>query len=101
LGEAMFGEAKARAARRMADEMRLDLGRCFAYGDSLNDRSLMAAVGRAAAVNPSKDLASIARLCAWPILVWEQKENLMQRRRVPRAIAEKKKQQAAIAECQW
>ncbi len=38
LGEAMFGEEKARAATRVAKEMRLDLARCYAYGDSLNDR---------------------------------------------------------------
>src|SRR2546429_6545634 len=32
-----------------AEEMRLDLGRCYAYGDSLNDRWLLAAGGRAPA----------------------------------------------------
>jgi HAD superfamily phosphoserine phosphatase-like hydrolase len=81
LGEAMFGEAKARAAKRLAEEMRLDLGQCYAYGDSMNDRWLMEAVGRPAAVNPSKDLAGIARTHGWPVLSWEAKENLTQRRR--------------------
>ena len=81
LGEAMFGEAKARAAKRLAEEMRLDLGQCYAYGDSVNDRWLMEAVGRPAAVNPSKDLAGIARTHGWPVLSWEAKENLTQRGR--------------------
>ena len=101
LGEAMFGEAKARAAKRLAEELRLDLPGCYAYGDSLNDRWLMEVVGRPAAVNPSNELASIARTRRWPILNWEAKENPTQRRRVNRDIAEKKKRQAAIAGCKW
>lgn len=101
LGEAMFGEAKARAAKRLAEELQLDLPGCYAYGDSLNDRWLMEVVGRPAAVNPSRDLANIARKHGWPILNWEAKENPTQRRRVNRDVAEKKKRQAAIAGCKW
>ncbi len=97
LGEAMFGEAKARAAKRLAEEMRLDLGRCYAYGDSLNDRWLMAAVGRPAAVNSSKDLADMARTRGWPVLNWERKESPTQRRRGHREVAERKEQLRVIA----
>ena len=106
LGEAMFGEAKARAAKRLAGEMRLDLRRCYAYGDSLSDRSLMALVGRPAAVNPSNDFASIARTRGWPVLNWEREESSTQRRpdrigtsAVHREIVEKKEQRSAIAQC--
>lgn len=81
LGEAMFGEAKARAAKRLAADLRLDLGQCHAYGDSLNDRWLMGTVGRPAAVNPSIELTSIARERGWPILRWNGKETVTQRRR--------------------
>ena len=90
LGEAMFGKEKARAATRVAKEMRLDLARCYAYGDSLNDRWLMEAVGRPAAVNPSRDLANMARTSGWPVLDWEGKEIPTKRRRGHRDIAEKK-----------
>jgi HAD superfamily phosphoserine phosphatase-like hydrolase len=90
LGEAMFGEEKARAVTRVAKEMQLDLARCYAYGDSLNDRWLMEAVGRPAAVNPSRDLASIARTRGWPVLDWEGKESPTQRRRGHGKVAEKK-----------
>jgi len=96
LGEAMFGEAKARAAKRLAEEMRLDLGRCYAYGDSLNDRWLMAAVGRPAAVNSSKDLADMARTRGWPVLNWERKESPTQRRRGHGEVAERKEQLRVI-----
>ena len=97
LGEAMFGEAKARAAMRLALEMRLDLERCYAYGDSLKDRWLMEAVGRPAAVNPSNDLASFARTRGWPVMNWEEKEMPAQRRRGHREVAETKEQPGVIA----
>jgi len=97
LGEAMFGEAKARAAKRLAEEMHLDLGRCSAYGDSLNDRWLLAAVGRPAAVHPSKDLAGIARTRRWPVLNWEGKEMLTRRLSVHREAAERKELPRVIA----
>ena len=97
LGEAMFGEAKARAARRVAAEARFDLERCYAYGDSLSDRWLLESVGRAAAVNPSNDLASIARKRGWATLNWQKEESLTQRRRGHRGITEKTRQRGAIA----
>lgn len=85
LGEAMFGTAKAHAAKRLAEELRLDLGRCYSYGDSLNDRWLLAAVGQPAAVNPSKDFVGIARTHGWPVLNWKEKESLTPRHRGRRA----------------
>jgi HAD superfamily phosphoserine phosphatase-like hydrolase len=97
LGEAMYGEKKARAAKRFAEEMRLDLGRCYAYGDSLNDHWLMETVGQPAAVNPSNDLAGIARTRGWPVLHRHGRETLTQRGGVNREVAEKKERHSAIA----
>jgi phosphoserine phosphatase len=93
----MFGKAKARAVKHMAKEMQLDVARCYAYGDSLNDGWLMAAVGRPAAVNPSKDLAGMARTRGWPVLNWEANENLTQRRRGHREVTQREKQPGVIA----
>jgi HAD superfamily hydrolase (TIGR01490 family) len=89
LGEAIFGKAKLRTALRIAAEMKLDLKQCYAYADSSSDRWLLAAVGWPVAVNPSNDLARLARIRAWPVLNWEGNENLTQRRRGHREIAEK------------
>ena len=97
LGEAMFGEAKARAAKLLAEEMRLELGRCYAYGDSLHDRWLLEVVGRPAAVNPSKDLAGIARTHGWPVLNWGGEESSTQRGRAHREVAKKEEHRSAIA----
>jgi HAD superfamily hydrolase (TIGR01490 family) len=87
VGEAMFGEAKARAVRRIAAEADLDLQRCFAYGDSASDRWMLEAVGKPAAVNPSNDLARIARRNDWAVLLWGEEENATQRtRRAERSL---------------
>lgn len=72
LGEAMFGEAKARAVKRLAEEMHLDRTRCYAYGDSLNDWWLLAAVGRPAVANPSRRLASIVKKREWLVVRWNE-----------------------------
>jgi HAD superfamily phosphoserine phosphatase-like hydrolase len=70
LGDAMFGEAKARAMWRLAGEAGFDLTRSYAYGDTADDRWMLGAVGRPTAVNPSRELQRIARLLDWPVLWW-------------------------------
>jgi len=72
VGEAVFGEGKVRAARRLAREHALDLERCFAYGDAASDQSMLDVVGRPAAVNPSADLERMARRAGWPVLWWDR-----------------------------
>ena len=71
VGEAMFGEAKARAMRRFAAARDVDLTRCFAYGDSTHDRWMLETAGNAVAINPSSDLARIAARNGWEILRWD------------------------------
>jgi HAD superfamily hydrolase (TIGR01490 family) len=70
VGDAMFGEAKACAMRHLAANSGFDLARCYAYGDTATDRWMLGAVGRPAAVNPSRELQRIARLLDWPVLWW-------------------------------
>jgi len=69
-GNAVFGPAKAEAIHRIAVEQSLDLCRCYAYGDTHQDRWMLAAVGRPTAVNPTKALERVARLHEWPVLRW-------------------------------
>lgn len=78
LGEPMFGEAKARVTLKLAEEMSLDLPRSWAYGDSAQDRWMLAAVGNPLAVNPSARLARIARKHSWPLLRWRTEKDLTQ-----------------------
>jgi HAD superfamily phosphoserine phosphatase-like hydrolase len=85
VGEAMFGEVKARAIRRIAAEADLDLQRCFAYGDSSSDKWMLEAVGKPAAVNPSDDLGRIARRSEWAVLLWDEKDFTQRTRRAQRS----------------
>jgi HAD superfamily phosphoserine phosphatase-like hydrolase len=78
VGEAMFGEAKTRAVRKVAEEMGLDLSQSWAYGDSAADRWMMQAVGHPTAVNPTLRLARFARERDWPVLLWREERNRTQ-----------------------
>jgi putative phosphoserine phosphatase / 1-acylglycerol-3-phosphate O-acyltransferase len=78
-GEAMFGGAKARAARRLGAQMGFDLKRSYAYGDSAQDWWLLDAVGNPWAVNPSPGLSRVAQQKNWPVVWWNEGEGLTQR----------------------
>ncbi len=75
VGNAMSGEAKARAVKKVALEMKLDLESCYAYGDSAGDRWMLEAVGRPVAVNPREELARLAGMRGWATLHWREPEN--------------------------
>lgn len=68
LGEAMFGKAKAHAILTLAKEMDLNMSQSWAFGDSAQDRWMLAAVGNPVAVNPTPQFARIARKQGWPML---------------------------------
>jgi phosphoserine phosphatase len=80
LGEPICGEAKARVVSALAEEMGLDLSRCWAYGDSSEDRWMLAAVGNPVAMNPAFSLRRIARKRGWPILRTSARLEKMQNR---------------------
>lgn len=84
LGEPMLGEAKARAVCALAEEMQLALPQCWAYGDSSEDRWMLAAVGNPVAMNPAFALRRIAQKRGWPI--WRTADRLQKmQNRVSRA----------------
>ena len=67
MGEMLHGRAKAAAVRAMAAREGLDLRRCTAYSDSINDLPMLSAVGTAVAVNPDSELRDLARQRGWQI----------------------------------
>jgi HAD superfamily hydrolase (TIGR01490 family) len=67
VGEILHGPAKAHAVRALAVTEGLDLRRCTAYSDSVNDVPMLSAVGTAVAVNPDADLRDVAREQGWQI----------------------------------
>ncbi|MEO6956159.1 MAG: HAD-IB family hydrolase [Antricoccus sp.] len=66
-GEMMHGPAKAEAIKALAEREGLDLARCTAYSDSVNDLPMLTLVGRAVAVNPDSDLRKEALARGWEI----------------------------------
>jgi len=67
VGEVLHGPAKAHAVRALAAREGLNLRRCSAYSDSVNDVPMLSAVGTAVAVNPDSELRDIARARGWEI----------------------------------
>jgi len=66
-GEVLHGPAKAHAVRALAVQQGLNLRRCTAYSDSVNDVPMLSTVGTAVAVNPDSDLRDVARDRGWEI----------------------------------
>jgi HAD superfamily hydrolase (TIGR01490 family) len=66
-GDLMHGPAKAEAMTQLAAAEGLDLSRCAAYSDSINDLPMLSTVGRAVAVNPDPSLRREARRRGWEI----------------------------------
>ncbi len=67
VGELLHGKAKAAAVRALAAREGLDLRRCTAYSDSVNDVPMLSVVGTAIAINPDGQLRDIARRRHWQI----------------------------------
>ncbi len=67
VGEILHGPAKAHAVRALAASEGLDLRRCAAYSDSVNDVPMLSAVGTAVAVNPDSELRDVAKARQWQI----------------------------------
>ena len=67
VGDLMHGAAKADAIVQLASVEGLDLQRCTAYSDSVNDIPMLSAVGHAIAVNPDAALRREARLRDWEV----------------------------------
>ena len=67
VGEILHGPAKAHAVRALAVTEGLDLRRCTAYSDSVNDVPMLSAVGTAVAVNPDSELRDLAKERGWQI----------------------------------
>jgi HAD superfamily hydrolase (TIGR01490 family) len=67
VGEMLHGQAKAVAVEALAEREGLDLARCSAYSDSVNDLPMLRLVGHPSVVNPDTDLRAAARAAGWPV----------------------------------
>ncbi len=67
VGDLLHGPAKAEAIRALATAEGLDLARCSAYSDSVNDTPMLSLVGHPVAVNPDAGLRREAKQRGWEI----------------------------------
>jgi HAD superfamily hydrolase (TIGR01490 family) len=65
-GPILWGPGKAQAVAKFAREQNIDLEKSFAYGNGTEDVQFLETVGRPTALNPTKDLDTIARERSWP-----------------------------------
>jgi HAD superfamily hydrolase (TIGR01490 family) len=80
-----YGEHKAAALQRLAEEHQYDLSRSYAYSDSATDISMLEAVGHPFAVNPDRELRREALARGWPVLVFTRRVALRSRMRLPQS----------------
>jgi HAD superfamily hydrolase (TIGR01490 family) len=67
VGDILHGLGKAHAVRSLAIREGLNLKRCTAYSDSINDAPMLSLVGTAVAINPDSELRDLARERGWEI----------------------------------
>jgi HAD superfamily hydrolase (TIGR01490 family) len=75
LGGPLTDRRKAEAVAKFAQEHSLDLGRCYAYADSLDDAPMLESVGNPKAINPDRHLRRVAQRKGWEIFDWPLAEN--------------------------
>jgi HAD superfamily hydrolase (TIGR01490 family) len=63
-----YGPGKVLAMQKVAEQEGYDLGRSYAYTDSISDLPMLECVGHPVAVNPDRALETIARQRGWPII---------------------------------
>ena len=71
-GPFTYGEGKAAAVRRLAEEEGIDLGASYAYSDSASDLPMLRAVGHPVAVNPDRGLAAVAGEEGWRVMRFDR-----------------------------
>ncbi len=67
VGDLLHGPAKAMAVSALAEQEGLDLSRCSAYSDSINDLPMLSLVGDPCVINPDSKLRAHARAAGWRI----------------------------------
>jgi HAD superfamily hydrolase (TIGR01490 family) len=78
-----YAQNKATAIQELARSKGYDLGRSYAYSDSVTDVHMLEIVGHPYAVNPDRELRRQATSRGWPILVFNKPVALRSRVRLP------------------
>lgn len=74
VGDPLHGQAKRKAAKKLAAERGINLNKSWAYSDSVHDLPLMTLVKHAVAVNPDKALTRYAEAADWDIVRFKKRD---------------------------
>lgn len=79
VGHMLHGEEKKHAVIALANYEGLDLQRCTAYSDSVNDLPMLSTVGTAVAINPDSKLRKAALERGWEIRDYRRMRRALRR----------------------
>jgi HAD superfamily hydrolase (TIGR01490 family) len=82
-----YGENKAAAMRRLAEDGDYDLADCYAYSDSITDLPMLETVGHPTVVNPDRALRKEAAARHWPVVTFSKPVSLRDRISAPSGAA--------------
>lgn len=77
VGDMLHGPGKKHAVVALAASEELDLARCTAYSDSINDVPMLSMVGTAVAVNPDSRLRRTANRNKWEIRDYRRSRRIL------------------------
>lgn len=79
VGDLLHGNEKKHAVIALANYERLDLERCTAYSDSVNDLPMLSTVGTAVAINPDSKLRKAATERGWEVRDYRRMRRVLRR----------------------
>ena len=79
VGDLLHGEGKKHAVIALANYQELDLKRCTAYSDSVNDLPMLSTVGTAVAINPDSKLRKAAMERGWEVRDYRRLRRIFRR----------------------
>ena len=87
VGDILHGPGKKHAVAALAALQQLDLSKCTAYSDSVNDLPMLEMVGSPVAVNPDRALRKHAKAQGWAIRDYRSVRRVVRAGVVPAALA--------------
>ena len=87
VGDILHGPGKKHAVAALAALQQLDLSKCTAYSDSVNDLPMLNMVGSPVAVNPDRALRKHAKAQGWAVRDYRSVRRVMRASVVPAVLA--------------
>lgn len=87
VGDILHGPGKKHAVAALAALQQLDLSKCTAYSDSINDLPMLEMVGSPVAINPDRALRKYAKAQGWAVRDYRSVRRVVRAGVVPAVLA--------------